>query len=41
MSVQQMKAYILSHYPKWFKVLSMPDRQVIAIYYRMRRNTTT
>lgn len=35
-----MKAYILNHYPKWFKVLGMPDHQVMAIYYRLRRNNT-
>ena len=40
MSIAQMKAYILNRYPRWFKVLSMPDRQVLAIYYRLRRNNT-
>ena len=38
MGVPQMKAYILEKYPKWFKVLNMPDPQVIAIYYRLRRS---
>ena len=40
MSTQQMRAIILKQYPNWKKVLNMPDRQVIAIYYRLRRNTT-
>ena len=38
MGIPQMKAYILERYPKWFKVLKMPDHQVMAIYYKLRRN---
>ena len=41
MSVEQMKAYILKRYPRWYKVLNMPDRQVIAIYYKIARRNAT
>lgn len=38
MSVSQMRAIILKQYPMWKKVLTMPERQVIAIYYKIRRD---
>ena len=40
-SIAQMKAIIMKQYPRWFGILKMPDRQVIAIYYNIiRRNKT-
>lgn len=35
MSIEQMKAEILKKYPRWSKVNTMSDRQVMAIYFRM------
>jgi hypothetical protein len=37
LSVPQMRAVILKQYPLWKKVLAMPERQVIAIYYKILR----